>query len=107
MAFKKVDNPRTEGVLLRLTPDEKAQLAARANDCAMPVTEYLRARAFAGRTRDRADVDAINLLRETADGIKAMHALLGGAHEQLLQEALNETVAAIQRVWAAGTVRRP
>ncbi|CAJ0808856.1 hypothetical protein R77560_04803 [Ralstonia thomasii] len=105
MAFKKSDNPRTEGVLLRLTPDEKAQLTARANDCAMPVTEYLRARAFAGRTRNRSDVDAINLLREIADNLKDLHRSAGTKHGDQLQAALDQTVAAIQRVWASGANR--
>nr|CBJ34356.1 hypothethical protein [Ralstonia solanacearum PSI07] len=73
----------------------------------MPVTEYLRARAFSGRTRDRADVDAINLLSQIANGIKALYHLPHGPkHEALLQEALNETVAAIQRVWDSGANRR-
>lgn len=105
MAFAKVDNPKTETFKLRLTKDEKAALMAKADECAMPLSEYLLATGLSKRTRGRADVDAINLLREIASDLKALHGRIGASHGDALQEALDATVAAIQRVWTHGANR--
>lgn len=105
MAFAKVDNPKTEIYKMRLTKDEKAALIAKAEECAMPLSEYLLAVGLKRQTRGRADVEAINLLREIAAGLKALHDVADDIHEQHLQRALDEVVHAIQRVWSEGARR--
>ena len=105
MAFAKVDNPKTETYKLRLTKEEKAALMTKADECAMPLSEYLLAAALSKRTRGRADVDAINLLRGIATNLKELHVRIGTTHGDELQEALDATVAAIQRVWTHGASR--
>lgn len=105
MAFAKVDNPKTETYKLRLTKEEKAALMAKADECAMPLSEYLLAAGLSKRTRGRADVDAINLLRDIATDLKELHVRIGTTHGDELQAALDATVAAIQRVWTHGANR--
>lgn len=105
MAFKKVDNPKTEICKLRVTKEEKAALLEKAAECALPLSEYLLAVGLRRQTRGRADVDTINLLRDVVAGLKALHEVAGEVHEAALQQALDETVSAIQRVWAAGVGR--
>lgn len=105
MAFKKVENPKTEVCKLRVTKDEKAALMEKAAECALPLSEYLLAVGLRRQTRGRADVDTINLLRGVVDGLKALHEVAGAENEALLQQALNETVSAIQRVWTSGVGR--
>ncbi|MCY0852996.1 plasmid mobilization protein [Cupriavidus sp. D39] len=105
MAFAKVDNPKTEICKLRVTKDEKAALLIKADECSMPLSEYLLAAGLKRQTRGRADVDAINLLREIAAGLKALHEVADDIHEEHLQRALDEVVQAIQRVWSEGARR--
>lgn len=81
-------------------------MTTRCAPTTLHLSGYLLAAALSKRTRGRADVDAINLLREIASSLKDLHRLIGATHGDQLQTALDETVAAIQRVWASAANRR-
>lgn len=100
---------RTARMEVRLSDDEKAGIEARAAERNMPVGEYL-IRAGLGRaTRQRADVDAINLLRECREELKAMHHTLKAhpAGSDLISPATMDAqmaaiTGAVLRVWNGG-----
>lgn len=97
---------KSVSIRLRMTAEDKAVIEEKARDRALTVTEYL-TRAGLGRSaRQRPDVDAINLLRECADELKAIHATLHGmsAGESApggatLDQTMQAICAAIGRVW--------
>lgn len=100
---------KSESLRLRLTAEDKVAIEGRARDRKLTVTDYL-TRAGLGRAmRQRPDVDAINLLRECVDELKAMHATLQAAPESgralspgCMDQTMEAVCAAIQRVWQSG-----
>jgi uncharacterized protein (DUF1778 family) len=103
---------KSESLRLRLTAEDKAAIEGKARDRKLTVTDYL-TRAGLGRAmRQRSDVDAINLLRECVDELKAMHASLQGIPEAgralspaSMERTMDAVCAAIQRVWHSGDER--
>lgn len=107
---------KSESLRLRLTAEDKVAIEGRARDRKLTVTDYL-TRAGLGRPmRQRSDVDAINLLRECVDELKAMHASLQGIPEvgralsptispASMERTMEAVCAAIQRVWQSGDER--
>lgn len=97
---------KSVSVRLRMTAEDKAVIEEKARDRKLTVTDYL-TRAGLGRSaRQRADVDAINLLRDCVEELKAMHGTLKGFavdEVALSAESMDDTMAAvcaaIQRVW--------
>lgn len=109
---RRVSEPKSAVVILRVTPDTKRSFEEKAADRKLSVTEYLTRAGLGRAARQRVDVDAINLLRACADELRAMHATLkkgGLEHEALATEALNEpmraVIDAINRVWVSGDER--
>jgi len=67
---------KTAQMLLKMTPEVKAEIKQRAQDRNLDVTEYM-TRAGLGRAmRQRADVDAINALRDCSDQLKQIYQLV-------------------------------
>lgn len=103
---------KSESLRLRLTAEDKVAIEGRARDRKLTVTDYL-TRAGLGRAmRQRPDVDAINLLRECVDELKAMHATLQAVPESgralspaCMDRTMEAVCAAIQRVWQSGDER--
>jgi hypothetical protein len=99
-------------IRLRMTVEDKREIEEKARERKLTVTEFL-TRAGLGRSaRQRADVDAINLLRDCVDELKCIHATLktgGDRLESLANETLDEpmraVIAAINRVWQTGDER--
>lgn len=109
---RKVSEPKSAVVILRVTPDTKRLFEEKAADRKLSVTDYLTRAGLGRAARQRVDVDAINLLRDCADELRAIHATLkeGGIDiEALATEALNEpmraVIDAINRVWVSGEER--
>jgi uncharacterized protein (DUF1778 family) len=109
---KKREVTKSESLRLRLTAEDKIAIEGRARDRKLTVTDYL-TRAGLGRAmRQRPDVDAINLLRECVDELKAMHATLQAVPESgralspaCMDRTMDAVCAAIQRVWQSGDER--
>lgn len=103
---------KSESLRLRLTAEDKLAIEGRARDRKLTVTDYL-TRAGLGRAmRQRPDVDAINLLRECVDELKAMHVTLQAMPESgrtlspaCMDRTMDAVCAAIQRVWQSGDER--
>ncbi|MDR9062680.1 hypothetical protein FEP48_05541 [Burkholderia multivorans] len=97
---------KSVSIRLRMTAEDKTAIEEKARDRALTVTEYL-TRAGLGRSaRQRPDVDAINLLRECADELKAIHATLLGMSAgdaaptaAVMDQTMQAICAAIGRVW--------
>lgn len=97
---------KSASIRLRMTAEDKTVIEEKARDRAMTVTEYL-TRAGLGRSaRQRSDVDAINLLRECADELKAIHSTLRGMDageaaptNAAMDQTMKAICAAIGRVW--------
>lgn len=72
-ANKRPARKRTARIDIRVSGEEKDGIVKRAAERNLPIGEYL-IRAGLGRaTRQRADVDAINLLRECREQLKAIY----------------------------------
>lgn len=100
MAFKQGTDNRTERILLRVTPAERAAIVARAQEAGLSVSQYLRARGVGERVRSIADQQTINELRRLGGLLKKVHTDSRGAYSDATSEALREIVAAIKRIGA-------
>ncbi|MDG4482255.1 plasmid mobilization protein [Xanthomonas vesicatoria] len=103
MTFAKGKDNRTERILLRVTPDEKATIVERAQEVGKDgrvctVSEYLRARGLGQRVHSIADQKTINELRRLGGLLKKVHIDSHGAFSDETAEALRELVGAIRRV---------
>jgi hypothetical protein len=97
---------KSVSIRLRMTAQDKAAIEEKARDRALTVTEYLTSAGLGRSARQRADVDTINLLRECADELKAIHATLrGGAvaggvpSAVTMDQTMQAVCAAINRIW--------
>jgi hypothetical protein len=107
---KKPLRERAARITVRLSDEEKAGIVKRADERNLPLGEYLIRTGLGRATRQRADVDAINLLRECSDQLKGIyHAVkvlpvdgkaigIGSMDEQM-----KAITGAISRVWNNGT----
>jgi uncharacterized protein (DUF1778 family) len=112
MPKKNVSATKSATVILRVTPDTKRAFEEKADERKLSVTEYLTRAGLGRAARQRSDVDAINLLRDCADELKAIHATLceGGERlealaNQTLDEPMRAVISAINRVWQSGDER--
>lgn len=91
---------KTTLVMLRMTPEDRAQLEQRAADVSLPLSAYLLACGLARKTRSSMEDHIVNELR-----------LLGEQQRRLLQESAGkasiessavvaELIAAIRRIGA-------
>lgn len=103
---KKPARKRTARIDFRVSDEEKDGITKRAAERNLPIGEYL-IRAGLGRaTRQRADVDAINLLRECREQLKAIYHEVKAlpADTNVIRTATMEVqmaaiTSAILRVW--------
>lgn len=73
MSFRSVENPKTARVYIRVTPDEKAVIEQRANDCCLPVSDFVLRCAKSKQTRSKIDTLIINELRLFAMQLKEIY----------------------------------
>lgn len=103
---KKPTRKRTARIDLRVSDEEKAGIEERAAERNLPIAEYLIRTGLGRATRQRADVDAINLLRECREQLKAIYhevkAMPAGA-QMIAPATMDAQMAAITgavlRVW--------
>lgn len=103
---KKPTRKRGARIDFRVSDEEKAGIEARAAERNMPVAEYLIRTGLGRATRQRADVDAINLLRECREQLKAIYheikAMPAGAqviHTATMEAQMAAITGAVLRVW--------
>jgi hypothetical protein len=98
MKFKYVADPKSAQLLIRLTPDEKRDLAAKAADCCMPVSAFV-LKAIQGRqTRTRHDLRLVNELRSVAMELKAIYQAEKPRNAIELEPVMQTIAAAIERI---------
>ncbi|MBZ2491681.1 mobilization protein MobB [Xanthomonas perforans] len=100
MTFAKGTDNRTERILLRVTPGEKAAIAERAQQSGRSVSDYLRARGAGQRVHSIADQQTINELRRLGGLLKKVHTDSLGAFSEDTAEALRAIIGAIKRIGA-------
>lgn len=101
---------KTVAVLVKMTPEVKADIEQRARERNLTVTDFLTRAGLARATRQRADVDAINELRGCAEELKGIHATLralaDGSGVPIDPAVMNAQMAAItagiERIWTNG-----
>jgi len=106
MPKKRTSEPKSATIILRVTAEDKRALEEKARERALTLTEYLTRTGLGRSARQRSDVDAINLLRECADELKAIHIALRGMPTDdavsagaLMDETMQAICTAIGRVW--------
>lgn len=102
MAFKKVENPKTALINVRATAEQKAEIAQKAHDCNLSMSDYVLRCTLGRQTRTRMDTHIINELRLLGEQQKALYRLGNGLHADKLQAILEAIVHAIDRIWASG-----
>jgi len=106
---KKPLRERAARITVRLSDEEKTGIVKRADERNLPLGEYLIRTGLGRATRQRADVDAINLLRECRGQLKEIYhavkllpvdakAISVGSMEEQMQAI----TGAILRVWNNG-----
>lgn len=97
---------KTAQVLMRMTPEVKAEIKKRAEERNLTLTDYLVRTGLGRATRQRADVDAINLLRECRNQLKeiyhAVRALQDDSRiisESTMESQMAAITGALLRVW--------
>lgn len=105
-AKKKPTRKRTARIDLRVSDDEKAGIEERAAERNLPVGEYLIRTGLGRATRQRADVDAINLLRECREQLKAIYHEVKGSpgntaviSTETMEKQMAAITGAVLRVW--------
>ena len=97
---RKATEKKTAQMLLKMTPEVKEEIKQRAAERHLDVTDYM-PRAGLGRAmRQRADVDAINALRECSDQLKQIYQLVQSVkdgHAIVPVSSMETMMAAITR----------
>lgn len=102
MAFRKIDNPKTALINVRATAEQKAEIAQKAHDCNLSISDYVLRCTLGRQTRTRMDTHIINELRLLGEQQKALYHVRNGLHADKLQSILDAIVRAIDRIWANG-----
>jgi hypothetical protein len=103
----KREKTKSAAMCLRMTARDKVEIEEKARDQNLTVTEYLTRAGLRRPARQRADVDAINVLRKCVDELEAMHATLRGCiaagegviPDAAMEQTLTAICTAINGVW--------
>jgi uncharacterized protein (DUF1778 family) len=98
MTFHKAANPKTDRLYCRVTDEQKKEIHAKANDCAMTTSEFLLKSALGKQTRTRQDVLVINQLMLLGSQLRDIYASEAPRAAEELQPVLDAVVRAIDRV---------
>lgn len=83
---------RTARLEVRLTPSERAEIAARARAAALPLSDYIRASALHASVRSVYDLDAVN----TMAALNGNLGRVGGLLKLWLAERRGDGAAAVK-----------
>lgn len=98
MTFSKVDQPKSELIKIRVTPELKAEITQKARDCNLSVSEFA-LRAIEGRqTRTQHDSKLILELREMMLLLKEIYQGEKPREASELQPVLDAVVRNIDRI---------
>lgn len=98
MKFKNVDNPKCAQLLIRLTPDEKRDLEAKAADCCMTVSSFVLKVIQGRQTRTKHDLRLVNELRSVAMELKAIYLAEKPRNATELELVMKAIAEAIDRI---------
>lgn len=98
MRFKAVENPKTSQILIRVTPDEKADIQARADACYLPISKFMLKCAQERQTRSKFELHLINELRLIGLQLKEIYQAEKPRVASELEPVLAEVVRAIDRI---------
>jgi hypothetical protein len=102
MAFRAVENPKAASIKVYATFSQKAEVAQKAQDCNLSMSDYVLCCALGRQTLSRMDTHIINELRSLGEQQKALYYLSDGRHADKLQAILDAIVRAIDRIWTGG-----
>ena len=107
MPFKKSDDPKTERIVIKVSPSEKAIVEAAAKSRHLTVAAFALRRMLGKQAPVQLDRDAIDLLAKLVMELRA--AYRGDASETegaaVLERWKDEAVIAIQALWKAPNAR--
>lgn len=98
MRFRSVENPKSEQIVIRVTPGEKADIQARAHDCLLPVSVFMLKCAKGRQTRGKLDHILINELRLIGLQVKEIYQAEQPREASELEPVLTAVVQAIIRI---------
>jgi hypothetical protein len=104
MGFRKVANPRTSRLEIRLLPEEEAMIVRKAQMCCVTTSEYMRRCSLGKRVEAKFDVHAILELRQISVNIGLLRDALrerphfGDFDEEIFRLLAAECIRAIQRL---------
>jgi hypothetical protein len=104
MGFRKVANPRTSRLEIRLLPEEEAMIVRKAQMCCVTTSEYMRRCSLGKRVEAKFDVHAILELRQISMNIGLLRDAMrerpdfGDFDEEIFRLLATECIRAIQRL---------
>jgi hypothetical protein len=104
MGFRKVINPRTSLLKMRVTPEEEAMIVRKAQMCCVTTSEYMRRCSLGKRVEAKFDVHAILELRQISRNIGLLRDAMrerpdfGDFDEEIFRLLAAECIRAIQRL---------
>lgn len=97
MGFGHAKNPRATRLEVRLTADEKDQIAGYAGECQLTVSHFVRRRALGRRIVPRTDYKMLAELRRQGGNLRDLLTRVDGIQERALALSM---VAAIREIIA-------
>lgn len=105
MGFRSVENPKTSQILIRVTPDEKADIQAKADACYLPISQFMLKCAQGRQTRSKFEMHLINELMLIARQLKEIYHAEKPRVASELEPVLAAVVRAIDRIGTESRIR--
>jgi hypothetical protein len=104
MGFRKVTNPRTSLLKMRVTPEEESMIVRKAQMCCVTTSEYMRKCALGKRVEAKFDVHAILELRQINQNLGLLRDAMrerpdfGAFDGEIFRLLATECIRAMQRL---------
>jgi hypothetical protein len=104
MGFRKVTNPRTSLLKMRVTPEEEAMIMRKAKMCCVTTSEYMRKCALGKRVEVKFDVYVILELSQISRNLGLLRDAMrerpdfGDFDEEIFRLLATECISAMQRL---------
>jgi hypothetical protein len=83
---------------VRLTMEERRQIASEADACGLSVSSFMRKKCLGGRTTPKTDLRVLAELRRLGGLLKHLHNETKGAYSALTSDCLREMAAYVRRL---------